>query len=158
MKMTLKLLLALTTTLFFAGCGGSDHDHDHDDHDHGDEHSGGDGHSDEHADAKDLPDATIGAMTLKLKQAGAIEAGKEAVLLVKLSESDKGQTIVRAWIGSDDRTLSRISKGEFVAKDTEYHLHVRAPKPLPEGAMWWIEIEKPDGTKSVGSVAPLTGS
>jgi len=29
-----------------------------------------------------------------------------------------------------------------------------APDPLPDGVMWWVEIEKPDGTKAIGSIAP----
>jgi hypothetical protein len=30
-----------------------------------------------------------------------------------------------------------------------------APDPLPENTMWWIEIEKTDGTKVLGSAQPV---
>ena len=62
-----------------------------------------------------------------------------------------GCTIVRAWIGVEDRTLSMVSIGAYAASHDDYDVHAEAPKQLPADAKWWIEIEKPDGTKVVGS-------
>lgn len=164
----LALLGALTLPI--AGCGGgeADHDHDHADGEH--THADGTTHADhddhghdaddhmdhDHGEEVALDDATVGDMTLELAQAhGAIEAGKEGHLVVKLPYNDNGETIVRAWIGTEDRTLSMVGKGEYASSHDDYDIHCMAPDPLPENAMWWIEIEKPDGTKVVGSASPL---
>jgi hypothetical protein len=128
------------------GTSHADHDADdhmgHDDHDHGEEVA--------------LDPATIGDMTVELMQAhGPLVAGEEGHLVVKLPYTDNGETIVRAWIGTEDRTLSYVGKGEYAPSHDDYDIHAMAPDPLPDDAMWWIEIEKPDGTKVVGSAEPI---
>lgn len=103
-----------------------------------------------------LEPATIGDMNVELAQGhGAIKAGQEGHLVVKLPYSDNGATLVRAWIGSEDRTLSFVGKGEYAPSHDDYDIHAVAPNPLPENTMWWIEIEKPDGTKVLGSAKPI---
>ncbi len=172
-----SLLVALGLTL--CGCGetggdatsgtgasGGGDSHTHADgstnDDHADDHV--DGHADDHADHDDhdhdyevaLDPATIGDMTLELAQGhGAVEAGKESHLVVKLPYNDDGATVVRAWIGTADRTLSFVGKGEYAPSHDNYDIHAMVPDPLPENTMWWIEIEKPDGTKVVGSARPI---
>ncbi len=95
-------------------------------------------------------------MDVKLAQGhGEVAPGKEGHLVVKLPYSDSGSTIVRAWIGTEDRTGSLVGKGTYAASHDDYDIHATAPTPLPENSMWWIEIEKPDGTKIVGSKKPL---
>jgi len=113
-------------------------------------------HGDDHAHAEDpLGTITIGDHVLELAQGhGAVLAGKEAHLVVKLPYSDSGSTIVRAWIGSQDRTLSYVGKGEYAASHDDYDIHATAPDPLPENPLWWIEPEYPDGTRLVGSAPP----
>lgn len=128
---------------------GSTHD------DHGSENEGADGHDHAH-DEVDLEPAKIGDMKVELAQGhGKVEAGKEGHLVVKLPYNDKGATIVRAWIGTEDRLKSVVGKGEYAPSHDDYDIHATAPKPLPEGTMWWIEIQKPDGTKIVGSAKPI---
>ncbi|MFT5470771.1 MAG: hypothetical protein ACI8UO_005902 [Verrucomicrobiales bacterium] len=83
---------------------------------------------------------------------GKVEAGKEGHLVIKLPYSDKGDTVVRAWIGTDDRTLSTVGKGDYASAHDDYDIHAVAPDPLPEGAKWWVQIQKPNGAKSVGSI------
>ena len=85
---------------------------------------------------------------------GTIEPGKELHLVVKLPYSDDGSTVVRAWIGTEDRFASIVARGEYAPSHDDYDIHAVAPDPLPEDTMWWIEIEKPDGTKHVGSIQP----
>jgi hypothetical protein len=176
------ILAALGLTL--AGCGESgssdEHAHGPDSHDHapaeqapaadGDTHTHADGsthgaheadpqaHTDDqgdhahHDDEVALDPATIGGMTVELAQGhGAVEAGKEGHLVVKLPYNDNGATVVRAWIGTDDRTLSFVGRGDYAPSHDDYDVH----DPLPENSMWWIEIEKPDGTKVVGSARPI---
>lgn len=111
----------------------------------------------DHAHAETaLGSVTMGDMIVELAQGhGVVAAGKESHLVVKLPYSDGGATAVRAWIGTEDRTLSMVGKGEYAASHDDYDLHAVAPDPLPEGTMWWVEIEKPDGTKVVGSVKPI---
>jgi hypothetical protein len=85
---------------------------------------------------------------------GKVAAGKEGHLVIKLPYKDKGATIVRAWIGTEDRTSSTVGKGAYAASHDDYDIHAVAPSPLPKDVKWWVEIEKPDGTKAVGSIAP----
>ena len=168
----LAILAALGLTL--AGCGesgsGDDpaqgpdtndraedtHTHDdgstHDDH-ADDSHTGEEDHAD---DETALGSTSIGDMTVELAQGhGAVRAGQEGHLVVKLPYNDNGATIVRAWIGTEDRTLSFVGKGEYAPSHDDYDIHAMAPDPLPENTMWWIEIEKPDGAKVVGSAEPI---
>jgi hypothetical protein len=128
-----------------------------DDDAHGHEHEGEMGEDHDHAhDEVSLGTATIGAMEVELAQGhGKVEAGKESHLVVKLPYNDNGATIVRAWIGTEDRTMSLVGKGEYAPSHDDYDIHAVAPEVLPDNAMWWIEIEKPDGTKVAGSAKPL---
>lgn len=118
----------------------------------GDDHGDEDGHDEEVT----LGSAMIGDMKVEFSQGhGKVEAGKEGHLVVKLPHNDKGDTVVRGWIGTDDRTLSFVGKGTYAASHDDYDLHAIAPDPLPENVMWWVEISKPDGPKAVGSIKPL---
>lgn len=111
----------------------------------------------DHEHAEDpLGTVTIGDLEVELAQGrDAVVGGEEAHLVVKLPYSDSGSTIVRAWIGTDDRTLSYVGKGEYAPSHDDYDIHATAPDPLPADCLWWIEIEKPDGTKLLGSVQPI---
>ncbi|HRW55110.1 MAG TPA: hypothetical protein P5081_19740 [Phycisphaerae bacterium] len=127
---------------------GSTHD------DHGDEGHAGEDHA---HDEVSIGKAKCGDLEIDLAQGhGKVEAGKEGHLVVKLPYNDKGATVVRAWIGTEDKTMSMVGKGEYAASHDDYDVHAVAPSPLPEKAMWWIEIKKPDGTVHVGSAKPLT--
>jgi len=138
----MKQLLPLAA-LALLSCG-SDHDHPHP---HGD---------DDHVEVP-LGKAMLGDLEVELAQGhGAVEAGKECHLVVKLPYSDDGATVVRAWIGSEDRTASRVGKADYAPSHDDYDIHAVAPDPLPEGALWYVEVQKPDGTTLVGSAAPLT--
>jgi hypothetical protein len=109
----------------------------------------------EHAETP-LGTVRLGELEVELAQGhGAVVAGKESHLVVKLPYSDSGGTVVRAWIGTEDRTRSYVGKGQYTASHGDYDVHATAPDPLPAGALWWIELEQPDGTKLVGSARPL---
>ena len=153
----LAAVLALTALL--VGCGRSetrdaspqpqdaqaDHGDDHDDDDHDHEH-------DEH------PLGTVTILDMEIEGAqshGAVEPGKLCHLVIKLPYNDAGGTVVRAWIGTDDRDLYYVARGDYAASHDDYDIHVEAPDPLPDDARWWIEIEKPDGTLGVGSLPIL---
>lgn len=85
---------------------------------------------------------------------GMVAAGQEGHIIIKLPYKDDGASIVRAWIGTEDRTLSAVGKGEYAPSHEDYDIHAVAPSPLPADVKWWVEVEKPDGTKLVGSIAP----
>ncbi len=98
----------------------------------------------------------IDSMSIELAQGhGPIKAGTEGHLVVKLPYNDNGATTVRAWIGQEDRTLSMVGIGEYAPSHDDYDIHAMAPDQLPPNTMWWIEIEKPDGTTAVGSATPI---
>jgi hypothetical protein len=99
-----------------------------------------------------LGKTTIGDMEVSGAQGhGAVEPGKLCHLVIKLPYNDGGSTIVRSWIGTEQRELYLVGKGEYAASHDDYDIHAEAPDPLPADARWWVEIEKPDGTKVVGS-------
>ncbi|MEZ6002742.1 MAG: hypothetical protein R3F33_01035 [Planctomycetota bacterium] len=107
-------------------------------------------------DEVSIGSAQVGEFLVELAQGhGKIEAGAEGHLVVKLPYNDKGATIVRAWIGTEDRTASLVGKGEYTASHDDYDVHAMAPEPLPDGAKWWIELELPGGTRHLGFAAPL---
>ncbi len=124
----------------------------------GHEHQEGEAHGHGHGGDEEvgLGTVTIGDLKVSLAQGhGKVAAAKEGHLVVKLPYNDKGATVVRAWIGTEDRTLSLVGKGGYAPSHDDYDVHAIAPDPLPQNVMWWIEIEKPDGTKLVGSIKPL---
>lgn len=153
MKRLTHLISSCALCAILASCG--DHGHDHDDHDHPHDpkHEEGKEHDDDHDhEEESLGTFDIDGISVEAAQAhGGVEAGKESHLVIKLPYKDNGETVVRAWIGSSDRTLSSVGKGEYAASHNDYDIHAVAPEPLPAGSTWWLEIEKPDGTKAVGS-------
>lgn len=113
------------------------------------------GHGHAH-DEVDLEPATIGELTVEFAQGhGGVAAGKEGHLVVKLPYNDSGSTIVRAWLGTEDRASSMVSLGVYAPSHDDYDIHAIAPDELPANTRWWIEIQKPDGTKIVGSTQPI---
>jgi hypothetical protein len=118
-----------------------EHD-DHDDHDHGEE--------------AELGSYEIEGIKVEAGQGhGAVEAGKEGHLILKLPFNDNGETVVRVWIGTADKTLSSAGKGVYAPSHDDYDIHTVAPDPLPADTKWWAEITKPDGTKATGSIPLL---
>lgn len=122
-----------------------DHDHDHD-HDHGTDTKGGDGHS--HGAAKPLGEQTAGGFTVAATQEGAVAAGSEASLRVKVTGGAAKVTAVRFWIGAAD------GKGALKAKadldGDAWHAHAEAPASL-DGARLHVEIESEGGVKAAAS-------
>lgn len=162
----LRLTIPLALALSLAGCAKSGAESDHGDHDHAaDTHTHADGSTHEdhgHDDAMEehdgmhesipLKPATIAGMSIELTQGhGAVGAGEEEHLIVMIDGGETDIMGVRAWIGTEDRTMSYVGKGEYSVIGDSYDIHAIAPDPLPENAMWWIEIELADGTKQVGS-------
>lgn len=154
MKKLNLIVSVLAISGFLVGCDSgekSGHGHDHGDSQAKKESGEGDDH--DHGEEVELGTFDIGGISVEAAQAhGEVKAGEEGHLVIKLPYNDKGETVVRVWIGGEDRTLSSVGKGEYAPSHDDYDIHTMAPDPLPEGAKWWLEIEKPDGTKAVGSI------
>lgn len=164
MKMRYLMIPTFALTTLLVGCGeeksvaADDHGHPHnqgDDHGHPHEEGmAGEGHDHAH---DEVPLGTFMAGELEIQAAqshGMVEAGKEGHLIIKLPYKDNGATVIRAWIGTEDRTLSAVGKAEYAPSHDDYDIHAVAPSPLPADTKWWVEIEKPDGTKLLGSITP----
>lgn len=160
-------LSTITLSAFLIGCGekkessADDHEHSHDEAGvHSTQNAVAEkeeAEDQDHAhDEVALGEFSIGEYKVKAAQGhGNLAAGKEGHLVVTLPYKDDGQTVTRAWIGTEDRTLSAVGKGEYAPSHDDYDIHAIAPDPLPADAKWWLEIEKPDGTKTVGSIPLL---
>lgn len=179
--MNSKTLTALPITLMLAialpacsesGSGDHGHAHGEDTHTHektasptgsGHTHADGSTHDDHADDTSDqthqeipLDALVINGMSIQLTQNhGPVGAGDEEHLIVKVDNGDTDIIGVRAWIGSEDRTLSYVGKGEYSVINDAYDIHTSAPDALDQNTMWWIEIEMPDGTKHTGSIKPV---
>ncbi len=155
MKRAPLLLAGFTAAALFAACGSGDGSRASDSSSTETERESEDSEDHSH-DEDSLGTVEIGDLSVELAQGhGAITGGSEGHLVVKLPYSDSGSTVVRAWIGTEDRTLSYVGKGEYAPSHDDYDVHATAPDPLPADARWWIEIAKPDGTKVVGSAQPI---
>ncbi|MEM1423900.1 MAG: hypothetical protein AAGH64_07835 [Planctomycetota bacterium] len=144
------------SALLLSGCAERDdasdessaHHHDHD-HDHGRDHA----HGHHHHDEAPIGTAMIGEAEVEVAQShGDLAPGKMLAIAVKLPDSQGGGVKVRAWVGTEDRSGSEVGEGEYAPSHDDYDVHVRTPDPLPEGAMWWIEVEYPDGRTELGSI------
>lgn len=169
MNPMLRTVTLLTAVSLFtvAGCGESGGEGDTTDTMNGDAsheddqgHNGDQAHEngmEEHAHEEEpLGTAMIGDWEVEFAQGhGPVEPGKECHLIVKLPYSDDGETQVRAWIGTEDRTKSMVGLGEYAPSHDDYDLHATAPDPLPENAQWWVEVDPPDSEPVVGSIDPL---
>jgi hypothetical protein len=166
LKITKHIVTIASLSLLLVSCGDKEKVKTDD---HGHEHKEGEAHSDatpakdeenhddhDHGEEVELGKFDIGGIMVEAAQGhGNVEAAKEGHIIIKLDYKDDGQTVTRAWIGTADRTLSSPGKGEYAPSHDDYDIHTTAPDPLPEGAAWWLEIEKPDGTKAVGSIPLL---
>jgi hypothetical protein len=151
-------LYLLVLAPWIAGCSHEhpdDHSHSHDTSTEETEHADEQGEDHEH-DEVSLGTSSVGGLTIELAQGhGVVVAGGESQLVVKLPYTDKGATTVRGWLGTEDRTLSLVGLGEYAPSHDDYDVHVTAPDPLPQSMLWWFEIERPDGSKLLGSASPL---
>lgn len=172
----IALPITLVLALVFPACSESssnDHGHAHGDDTHthddtaaptGSTHTHADGsthtdHADDHDDSLQkipLDTIVINGMSIQLSQShGPVGAGEEEHLIVTIDNGDADIIGVRAWIGTEDRTLSYVGKGEYSVINDAYDIHTSAPDALDDNTMWWIEIEMADGTKHTGSIKPV---
>ena len=162
MKMNPLMIPAFALSALLVGCGekkpatAEDHGHPHPAGEASATPQDGKKTEEDHAhDEVPLGKFKAGELEIEASQGhGLVAAGQEGHLVIKLPYKDDGASIVRAWIGTEDRTLSAVGKGEYASSHDDYDIHAVAPSPLPADVKWWVEVEKPDGTKLVGSIAP----
>jgi hypothetical protein len=149
MKKMNKTITLLALAGLFAGCGDSDKQAPPPE---GEDQAATEQPQDHAHDEMPLGKFDVGGLMVEAAQGhGSVEAGKEGHLVIKLPHKDDGATVIRAWIGLEDRTLSSVGKGEYAPSHDDYDIHTVAPDPLPAGTKWWLALEMPDGTKAVGS-------
>ena len=153
-------IAALVLVPWIAGCSHEhtdDHTHSHDTSEEEPASAQSDEHGEDHEhDEVSLGTSSVGGLTIELAQGhGVVVAGGDSQLVVKLPYTDQGSTSVRAWLGTEDRTMSFVGLGEYAPSHDDYDVHVSAPDPLPQSMLWWFEIERPDGSKLLGSASPL---
>jgi hypothetical protein len=155
------LLLSAMALAAFVGCtkekssgttGGTrttadDHDHEHDgDHEH-DEHV--------HGPLVALGTTTVGGWTVTVS-ADEEELASSSELLLELITSGGTDKIkaVRAWVGSEDGAgaLKALAEMKSPTDPDHWHTHVEVPRPLPDGAKLWVELELETAGKVSGSV------
>ncbi|MEM6333832.1 MAG: hypothetical protein AAF823_10890 [Planctomycetota bacterium] len=114
-------------------------------------------HAQQHGVEVKLEPATAGDVTLELAQGhGPLTPGGVGHLAIRLPYSDDGQTKIRVWIGGQDSAGTTVADAIYVPPRDYYDVHMPTPDPLPQDALWWIEVEKPDGTKALASAQPRT--
>jgi VCBS repeat-containing protein len=133
-----------------SGDGTHEHDHDHA-HDHDHDHADGHGHDHrhgEHGATIDLGVVTAGSFSVTAALGeGAVEAGKEVAvdLTITAVEGEAQVVAVRVWIGTEDAAGSIKARAEAEGGVGNWHAHVEAPSPLPEGSRLWVEVEDDRG-------------
>lgn len=146
---TLKYIMSIAVLCLATYCGSVNAQDKHN-------KKGGDQHNHDHGEEVTLGKHKLGDLEVTAAQGhGNVKAGKEGHIVIKLPYKDKGQTQVRVWIGTKDRTLSTVSKAKYAPSHDDYDVHVIAPSPLPKDCKWWIELRKPDGKRIIGSIPLL---
>ena len=100
----------------------------------------------DHANAVDLGQKTVGALTLKAKQDEPIKAGGEGAF--DLLVTGGKPKAVRFWVGVESGEGSVKGKAAEESPDN-WHTHVEVPDPLPPGSKFWAEVEPAQGEKFV---------
>jgi len=92
------------------------------------------------------PREVIGDYTVSVITIGEVEAGGHVDFDIKLIDATTDPKALRAWIGTEDGKGSEKAEGK--KGKTTYTGEVKVPKPLPEGAKLWVEVEADAGVKS----------
>jgi hypothetical protein len=141
---TLTALLALGVPLSAAD--------DHAGHDHaGHSHAGEGGHA--HGKTEAVGTVDISVYKIAVAAAGAVAAGKEWHVELRLNPDQPAPKAIRVWIGTENGRGSVKAKAE-AEKDAkgEYAAHVEVPNPIPADSKLWISIEPENGQAAKGAV------
>lgn len=122
-----------------------------------DEHAGHD-HAAEgahaHGKAESVGAVDISVYKVAVSASGAIAAGKEWHVELRLNPDQPVPKAIRVWVGAENGRGSVKAKAE-AEKDAkgEYGAHVEVPNPIPADSKLWISIEPDNGQTAKGSLA-----
>ena len=95
---------------------------------------------------------TVGTYTIDIAQEGAAVAPGATSRFVLKSTAGGKPTSITGWIGIASGEGSVKKEASYDANDGDFDDDVVAPKPLPTGAQFWIEVDT-NGHKDVASIA-----
>ncbi|MBC8105222.1 MAG: hypothetical protein H7Z14_01420 [Anaerolineae bacterium] len=87
----------------------------------------------------------IGDYTVSVNLIGEIEPGGHVDFDIKLIDAKSDPKALRVWIGTEDGSGAKKAEGK--KGQTTYTGEVDVPKPLPQGAKLWVELETDAGVK-----------
>ncbi|HEV7298846.1 MAG TPA: hypothetical protein VGN72_05725 [Tepidisphaeraceae bacterium] len=88
----------------------------------------------------------IAGYTVSVILIGEAEPGEHVDFDIKLIDATSDPKALRVWIGTQDGSGSTKAAG--TKGKTTYTGEVDVPKPLPEGAKLWVELETDAGVQS----------
>ncbi|MBX3373674.1 MAG: hypothetical protein KF817_07555 [Phycisphaeraceae bacterium] len=126
---------------------------DHDDHDHDHDAAGGHGYG-HHGEPVELGTTRIGAYQVHAaRDEGAVTAGGDVPIDVRVDGDVSGITAVRFWIGTEDGDGAMRARGEREDPSVlnHWHAHADVPDPMPADSRLWVELELRSGERVRGS-------
>jgi hypothetical protein len=107
-----------------------------------------------HGKAESVGAVDISVYKVAVSASGAIAAGKEWHVELRLNPDQPVPKAIRVWVGTENGRGSVKAKAE-AEKDAkgEYGAHVEVPNPIPADSKLWISIEPDNGQTAKGSVA-----
>ncbi len=123
-----------------------------------DEHAGHDHAGHDHGTTAPVGSVAISPYQVAVAAAGAVAAGKDWHVELRLTPDQPAPKAIRLWVGIENGRGSAKAKATPEAKATgEYTAHVDVPNPLPPTSRLWIAIE-PDSGPVVKSSLALPGN
>ena len=151
MRTILTSALLLAAALAFAGCSPAADKNKPDNTGGGNVNKGNAGGHEGHdhdGDPHDLGKQTINGVEISVTQIGHFEANGEWTF--ELAYGGK-VVAVRGWVGKEDGTGTAVAKAHAHGDDIDVHIDTAGMDKLPEGAMFWLEVEVENGQKAKGS-------
>jgi hypothetical protein len=122
------------------------------------DHTGHDHAAHAHGKTEPVGSVEVSVYKIAVSAAGAVSAGKEWLVELRLNPTQPTPKAIRAWVGAENGRGSSKAKAE-AEKDAkgEYSAHIDVPSPLPEGSKLWISIESDSGETTKGSLPIAKG-
>jgi hypothetical protein len=107
-----------------------------------------------HGKAEAVGSVDISVYKVAVSASGAIAAGKEWHVELRLNPNQPAPKAIRVWVGAENGRGSVKAKAE-AEKDAkgEYGAHLEIPSPLPADSKLWITIEPDNGQSAKGSLS-----
>jgi len=108
----------------------------------------------DHSKAEAVGAVDISVYKIAVSASGAITAGKEWHIELRMTPDQPVPKAIRVWVGAETGRGSAKAKAE-AEKEAKgaYGAHVEVPNPIPADSKLWISIEPDNGQPAKGSVA-----